>query len=197
MNLALFDFDGTLTTRELMPDFVRMATTKRRLVVGQIVLAPVIVGYKARVVSGNAVRERIADFAFRGLPQRMLQTAGERFARETIPAALRPDAMARVQWHREQGDTIAVVSGSFDLYLSHWCAQHGLALLCSSLEARDGVMTGRFAGAQCVGAEKARRVREHYDLSRYSVVYAYGDTHEDRDLLALAHCRWYRGREIT
>ena len=47
------------------------------------------------------------------------------------------------------------------------------------------------------GAEKARRVRERYDLSRYPVVHAYGDTHEDRDLLALAHRRWYRGREIA
>ena len=197
MNLALFDFDGTITTRELMPDFVRMATTQWRRRVGRVVLAPIYVGYKAGVVSGNAIRERIADFAFRGLPQQDVHAAGRRFANDTIPAMLRTDAMARLQWHREQGDTIVVVSGSFDLYLSHWCAQHGLALLCSSLESRDGVMTGRFRGAQCVGAEKARRVREAYDLSRYPVVYAYGDTHEDRDLLALAHRRWYRGREVA
>jgi len=196
MNLALFDFDGTITTRELMPDFVRMATTKRRLMVGRVVMAPVFVGYRAGLVSGNAIRERITDFAFRGLPQRDLRDAGERFARDIVPAQLRPDAMARLQWHREQGDTIVVVSGSFDLYLSHWCAQHGLELLCSSLESREGVMTGRYLGAQCVGIEKARRVRERYDLSRYPIVYAYGDTHEDRDLLALAHRRWYRGREI-
>ncbi|QGW63503.1 HAD-IB family hydrolase [Lysobacter soli] len=196
MNLALFDFDGTITTRELMPEFVRMATTKRRLMVGRVVLAPVFVGYKAGVVSGNAIRDRIADFAFRGLPQSDLQAAGEHFARDVIPPTVRPEAMERLQWHRDQGDTIVVVSGSFDLYLSHWCAQHGLELLCSSLEVRNGVMTGRFEGAQCVGAEKSRRVREHYDLSRFPVVYAYGDTHEDRDLLALAHRRWYRGREV-
>ena len=128
---------------------------------------------------------------------RDVRAAGERFARDIVPATLRPESMARLQWHREQGDTIVVVSGSFDLYLSHFCAQHGLELLCSSLESRDGVMTGRFAGAQCVGAEKARRVRERYDLSRYPVVHAYGDTHEDRDLLALAHRRWYRGRQIA
>ena len=196
MNLALFDFDGTITTRELMPEFVRMATTKRRLMVGRVVLAPIFVGYKAGVVSGNAIRDRIADFAFRGLPQRNLQAAGAQFARDVIPPTVRPEAMERLQWHRDQGDTIVVVSGSFDLYLSHWCAQHRLELLCSSLEVRNGVMTGRFDGAQCVGAEKARRVRERYDLSRYRVVYAYGDTHEDRDLLALAHRRWYRGREV-
>ena len=97
--------------------------------------------------------------------------------------------------HRDQGDTVAVVSGAFDLYLSHWCAQHGLDLLCSSLESRDGVMTGRYAGTQCAGAEKARRVRERYDLSRFGTVCAYGDTREDFELLALAQRRWYRGQE--
>ena len=105
--------------------------------------------------------------------------------------------MARIAWHRQQGDTVVVVSGGFDLYLKHWCAQHGLDLMCSSLEARDGVMTGRYAGAQCVGPDKARRVRERFDLSAYDIVYAYGDTPEDRELLALAHRRWYRGREVA
>ena len=57
------------------------------------------------------------------------------------------------------------------------------------------MLTGRSLGAQCVGAEKARRVRERYDLSSYALVYAYGDTNEDRALLALAHRRVYRWQE--
>ena len=195
MNLALFDFDGPLTDRELFPDFMHFAVTPRRLAIGRVVLAPVVVGYKLGLVSGVATRACLVDFAFRGRSEDELRDAGERFAREIVPAALRPEAMARLQWHREQGDTVVVVSGAFDLYLSHWCARHGLDLLCSSLESRDGVMTGRYAGAQCAGAEKARRVRERYDLSRFDTVYAYGDTREDRELLALAQRRWYRGQE--
>jgi phosphoserine phosphatase len=62
------------------------------------------------------------------------------------------------------------------------------------LEERGGVLTGRYRGLQCVGEEKARRVRAHYDLSRYGRVHAYGDTPEDHALLALAHCRSYRWR---
>lgn len=195
MNLALFDFDGTITDRELYPDFVRFAATPRQIAIGRLTLAPLVLGYRLGVVSGNTTRERITDFAFRGRSLDDLEAVGERFARDVIPASLRPQAMERIQWHREQGDTIAVVSGGFDLYLKHWCAQHGLALMCSSLQMRDGIATGRYQGAQCVGGEKARRVRECHDLSRYPVVYAYGDTPEDRELLALAHRRWYRWQE--
>jgi phosphoserine phosphatase len=43
MNLALFDFDGTITTREMLPDFFRLAIPSHRLFIGKILLAPLII----------------------------------------------------------------------------------------------------------------------------------------------------------
>jgi len=65
------------------------------------------------------------------------------------------------------------------------------------METRGERLTGRYHGAQCVGEEKARRVRESHDLAAYGTCYAYGDTHEDEAMLALAHKRYYRGVEIA
>jgi phosphatidylglycerophosphatase C len=197
MNLALFDFDGTITTRELFPDFIRRVVPPGRLALGKAVLGPLVIGYRMGLVSGTTVRARIADFAFRGRPVDEIAQAGERFVEEVVAHALRPEAMARIDWHRAQGDTVVVVSGAFDVYLSHWCTWHGLEWMCSALESREGVLTGRYLGAQCVGVEKARRVRERFELASYPVVYAYGDTKEDLELLALAHRRVYRWREQT
>ncbi|UNK48325.1 HAD-IB family hydrolase [Lysobacter sp. S4-A87] len=197
MNLALFDFDGTITTREMFADFMQQAVPARRYSIGRVVLAPLVVGYKLGMVSANRVRSRVVDFGFRGVDLAHVQAEGERFSREVLPAVLRPMALERIAWHKAQGDKVVVVSGALDLYLSHWCAQHGLELLCSSLESSDGVMTGRYDGEQCAGEEKARRVRERFDLATYPVVYAYGDTHEDLDLLELADRRYYRWREVA
>lgn len=194
MNLALFDFDGTLTVREMMPGFMHAAVAPARLVVGRVVLAPLVLGYRAGWVSGNRVRAGIVDFGFRGVPEARLHAAGAAFARDVLPGVLREDAMARLRWHRERGDAVAVVSGGLETYLSHWCEAHGVDLLCSRLEVRDGRMTGRYHGPQCVGEEKARRIRERYDLPRYTRIHAYGDTHEDHAMLGLAHEAWYRGR---
>lgn len=105
---------------------------------------------------------------------------------------LRAEAMACIVWHRAHGDTVAVVSGGFDVYLHPWCARHGLDLLCSTLAQHNGALTGRHLGRQCVGKEKARRVRAAYDLSRYARIHAYGDTRED-----LAHARWYRWERVA
>jgi HAD superfamily phosphoserine phosphatase-like hydrolase len=104
--------------------------------------------------------------------------------------------MERIAWHKAQGHKVVVVSGGLDVYLSPWCNEHGLELMCSSLQHRQGVLTGRFLGRQCVLSEKVRRVREGHDLSAYATVYAYGDTPEDRDLLGIATRPYYQWQEI-
>ncbi|BFI94505.1 MAG: HAD family hydrolase [Rhodanobacter sp.] len=197
MNLALFDFDGTITTHETMPAFMRQAVTPLRRALGIPVFAPMLAGYKLGLVAGTTIRNAVTTFGFRGVPAVRVHAAGQRFAAEYIPAVLRPDAMQRIAWHRAQGDTVVLVSGGFDVYLAPWCRQHGLDLICSALETDGARLTGRYRGAQCVGEEKARRVRERYDLAAYEQCYAYGDTHEDEAMLALAQRRFYRGREIA
>lgn len=196
-DLALFDFDGTLTTREMLPDFFRRAIPRRRLWLGQVLLAPLIVGYKLGGVPGTVVRAAIVRVGLAGLPLLDYRRHGEAFAAEVLPGVLRPEAMARLRWHQARGDTVVVVSGAFDVYLEPWCRQHGVALICSALEHDGQHLTGRYLGPQCVRAEKPSRVVAGYDLARFERVHAYGDTVEDLDLLAIAHHRYYRGEELT
>lgn len=197
MNLALFDFDGTITTREMFSDFMQFAVTPRRLATGRLVLAPVVIGYKWGIVSSNAIRSRVVRFGFRDEPLARVGQMGERFAREVLPGVLRPQAMERIAWHKAQGDVVVVVSGALDVYLEHWCREHGLALICSELDVADGRLTGRYRGKQCVGPEKSRRVLDRYDLADFAEVYAYGDTHEDLDLLAIASRKYFGWQEVA
>ncbi len=196
MSIALFDFDGTITTQETMPDFVRQSVSFRRLLLGQLVLAPLVIGYKLGLVSGVLIRRAIVRIAYSGTSVAALDSAGQDFAQHYLPNVLRQEAMERIAWHKAQSHKIVVVSGGLDVYLSHWCNEHGLELICSSLQHRNGVLTGRYLGQQCVLAEKVRRVRERHDLGAYSTVYAYGDTPEDRDLLGVATKRYYQWQEI-
>ena len=196
MDLALFDFDGTLTTRETFPDFMRYAVARPRLLVGGVLLAPVVFGYRRGWIAGNPTRASIVQVGLRGVDAARLRAQGDAFAREVLPDVLRPEAMARLAWHRERGDRIVVVSGGLDVYLAPWCATQGVELLCSVLAERNGRITG-YAGAQCVGEEKVRRVRALCDPQAYAAIHAYGDTHEDNAMLAMAHHRTYRGQAVA
>ena len=197
MSLALFDFDGTITTQETMPAFLHRSISGWRLTFGWLLLAPLVFGYKLRLVPGTTVRRAVVRFGYSGVSASALASAGRDFAASYLPTVVRPEAMERIAWHKSQGHTVVVVSGGLDAYLGPWCEAHGLEVLCSSLQQQDGVLTGRYDGQQCVLAEKVRRVRERFDLGAYSMVYAYGDTPEDHDLLGIASKRYYRWQEIS
>lgn len=194
MDLALFDFDGTITDREMFAAYLVQAATPRRRVVGRWLLAPLVVAYKLGWLGPNLVRAAAVRFSLAGASLAHLQASGVIFAERVLPATIRPEAMEKLRWHQARGDTVVIVSGALEVALAHWCALHGVELLASQLEVRDGVATGRYL-TQCAGEEKARRIRERFDLSAFDVVHAYGDTPEDEAMLALAHRRWYRGQE--
>ncbi|MBE1159626.1 HAD family hydrolase [Dyella acidiphila] len=197
MNLALFDFDGTITHKAMFGDFIRFAVSRRRRLLAAPVFGPMLLGYKLGVVSGNTIRARVVNFGLRGMPADHANEMGQRFSREILPTVLRPMALERIRWHREQGDRVVVVSGALNVYLQHWCHEQGLELICSRLEVVAGKLTGRYDGLQCVGAEKSRRVREACELRHFPLVYAYGDTEEDLDMLGMAHKKYYRWREVA
>jgi HAD superfamily hydrolase (TIGR01490 family) len=197
LNLALFDFDGTITTREMLPDFFRLAIPSHRLFIGKILLAPLIIGYKRGIIPGTLVRAAIVRMGFSGVPYSHYELKGREFAANVIPGVVRAEVIERIRWHKTKGDLVVVVSGALDIYLCHWCNHHGVELICSSLEHRNGVLTGRYRGKQCVRSEKAELVAARFNIASFAEVFAYGDTVEDRELLALASRKFYQGREVS
>lgn len=197
MDLALFDFDGTITEKGAYPVFVRLCVRRGKKFVGSLVVVPMMVGYRWGVVSGPALRKATSRIAFWREEVTRIRALGEGFAAQGMPAMVRPLALERIAWHQARGDRVVVVSASLDVYLEPWCRALGLDLICSQLEAKDGRFTGRYLGGDCYGEEKARRIRERYDLARYAAIYAYGDTEEDREMLEMADRRFFRWEEET
>lgn len=191
--LVLFDFDGTLTTVETFPLFVRAAAPTWRVRFGGLLLAPLVLAYRAGAVSGTTVRAAIVRLAFSGMPRDIFEAKAGAFAAERFPALLRSAMVARLRAHREAGDRVVVVSGNFEALLRPWCEAEGVELLASALECRDGRLTGRYAGPQCAGEEKVRRVRACVGAWPRERIEAHGDTVEDLPMLTMAITATYRG----
>ena len=196
-SLALFDFDGTITWTDTWTPFMRMATRPWRLAAGRVLLSPVVAGYRLGLLSASTGRCIAARVAFTGEDAAAIRGLGADYAARVLPAKVRPAALERIDWHRGRGDEVVVVSGSLDVYLQPWCAARGLPCICATLEERAGAFTGRYVGGDCSGPEKVRRVKQRFDLAAYDVIYAYGDSVEDRELLELADEKWYRWVAIS
>ena len=159
---------------------------------GSLLLWPLFLAPRLGLMSRSPQRAGVVRVAYAGRSAAWLRERGEAFARDYLDCHLRPEAMRRIEWHRARGDAILVVSGGLDAYLRPWAEAHGLDLVCSELERRGDRLTGRYAGPQCVGEDKARRVAERFDLAAFERIHAYGDTPEDEHLLAMATERFYR-----
>lgn len=198
MDLALFDFDHTITDRDTFSAFLKANIPPRRLRWGGLLLAPLVFGYyRLKVVPAHVLRAAVVRVGLSGLERQAFAEAAERYARDTLPGFVRPQALERIRWHLQRGDTVVVVSASIDLYLRRWCRQHGVALICSQLGHRHGRFSGRYRGHDCCGEHKARRVLKRYRLADYGAVHAYGDSAEDHAMLALAHHRTYRWQPMA
>lgn len=144
MNLALFDFDGTITFKDSFKPFLLFAVGRARGIIGKILFIPLVIAYKLGIVSASKTRAAIAGFAFRGRRLGELQRLGEIYAREILPTTIRAKALERIEWHKARGDRIVVVSAALCVYLAEWCRQMELEVICTSFEARDGKITGRY-----------------------------------------------------
>jgi phosphatidylglycerophosphatase C len=189
--LALFDLDGTITTHDTMFAFVRHARGNLRTALGLLWLSPVLGLHALGLVDATTAKTALLRHFFGGLPKQTLQAWAESFA-SPLDELVRPEARARLQWHREQGHEIVLVSASLDLWLSPWAQRQALNLLCTQAHFDGDVFTGSLQGPNCNGPEKEARIRAAHDLSSYTFVYAYGDSSGDVQMLALAHESWLR-----
>jgi phosphatidylglycerophosphatase C len=192
MDIALFDFDGTITDREMFVAFLEHAVPRRRLALGRAVLAPWIIGYKLGLVPAHVIRAGAVRVALAGMSVSHLEQQAASFGTSILPPVVRPIALERIRWHQARGDKVVVVTGALELALAPWCDAVGVELVGSVLEQRRGRLTGRYARPQCVREHKVSRVRAQYDLETYGEVYVYGDTPDDFALLSLAEHGYYK-----
>ncbi len=113
---------------------------------------------------------------------------------KTAEVRIKPQAMERLHWHKQQGHDCILVSASLELYLVPWAKRHGFQdILASRLEIdQKGRVTGQLIGKNCWGAEKRRRLIELLGPQKYYQLYAYGDSRGDQELLEIADYPFYR-----
>jgi HAD superfamily hydrolase (TIGR01490 family) len=190
--IAFFDFDGTITTKDTLLEFIRFAKGWGRFLWGFLVNSPWLVAMKLGLVGNQEAKERVLRYFFRGMPARDFDRLCQQFAQSVLPSLVRPAALDEISRLRENGSLIVVVSASPENWIRTWAQSQGLELIASQLEINNGKLTGRIAGLNCHGPEKVRRILEKHVITDYEEVYAYGDSNGDLPMLELATSRFYR-----
>lgn len=186
-----------MTTRDSFGDFFSFSSGKRR------------VAFAAAKAAGASLRSLRFDRGF--LKEAMLSSLlggvsydfylsmAKQYADTRLDKIIRPSAVKTFSKHLSRKDSVYVVTASMKEWIAFWAKRQSkdVIVIGTELEVDEGgVLTGRLATPNCRGAEKVARIRKAVDLSRYSEIYAYGDSGGDREMLALADYPVYRWREV-
>lgn len=193
-NIVVFDFDGTITTRDTFALFLRYYAGTPRWAFKIFLLLPVFLAYGLRIIDRNRVKAHVIRRFFGGEGESDVQASAKQFAQGVIPGLIRPGAQIELDKHKETSlDTLYICSASITPYLNVWAsAQNIKHVLATELEVENGICTGHIEGANVWGPGKIQRIEAEFGNRSFTISEAYGDSRGDRELLRAAHVSHWR-----
>ena len=185
--IVAFDFDGTLTTKDTLLEFVRYAKGSTNFWLGFLRYTPQLVMMKLGLYPNYKVKQKVFSFFFKGMTLEAFDELCQRFARDN-QHLLRPMGIKTIQQVMADGAEVLIVSASIDNWVRPFFKNHEPIpmILGTQIEVKDGLLTGRFLTKNCYGQEKVNRLLEKYPNRKDYHLTAYGDSRGDKELLAFA-----------
>lgn len=184
--LAIFDFDGTLTTRDTTFGFIFFYAGKTKTITALLSIIPQLVLAKLGYLTMQTVKEKLFQNIFGGHAVDIVKMSGDEFGANEIPLILHSHVYTEMKRLQAEGFEILLLSASCSVWLSHWCKKENIELLCSEMEEVDGAYTGSLEGKNCYGSEKVVRLNAVYDLKKITEIMAYGNHPSDIHYMKLA-----------
>ena len=144
--------------------------------------------YKLRIREPLRVIEDMVGWV-NGLSEKVMDDLCTEVTIDILLPSLFPEAKAEIEFHKKKMAKVVILSSS----LSPVCRQVSKSLemngiLCSALEVKDGLLTGRPSGQICYGEEKVKRMTLYCDNNNLNTADAwyYGDSISDLPALSSA-----------
>jgi phosphatidylglycerophosphatase C len=190
--LVLFDFDGTITTKDTLLEFIKYYHGSLKFLVGFAILSPLIGLHLFKIIPNWKAKQFVLMWFFRGENLSVFTEKCKNFTDRIIPSLIRPQALIAIQNHKQNNDEVVIISASAENWVAPWCKALALPCIATRLEVINGKLTGKIVEKNCYGAEKVTRLLKHYNLDDFISVTAYGDSSGDKEMLAVAQEQFYK-----
>jgi phosphatidylglycerophosphatase C len=191
--VAVFDFDGTITTVDTFRDFITWHLGPFHFWISMLATSPLIALYAIGIVGNSIPKHAIFKLLYRNYPAAAFRTACEDYALRRLPSLIRPKALAKIRHHLSENHRLFIASASLTDWIEPWASGVGFErVIATRALILNDKLTGDFSDVCCYGQLKVVRLKEFGIPLENSTLYAYGDSKGDRELLAIADHAFYR-----
>jgi putative phosphoserine phosphatase/1-acylglycerol-3-phosphate O-acyltransferase len=183
---AFFDLDGTLvrgyTAGSVYRDHLRSGEARPSEIVRTFLAAldGLVLGGDPRSFA------EVAMELLEGHTVEEVERTGERLFTERIAGTIRPEARDLVRVHLRMGHTVVVASSATRMQILPVARDLGIPhVVCTELEAEDGVLTGRSTTGLLWGEPKSKAVRVFAEAHGIDLENSYGYANGPEDIAFL------------
>jgi len=187
VTIALFDLDNTLLKGD--SDYEWGQFLVECGIVDSATYQQANERFYKQYVDGELDIFEFTRFAFKPLKNHsMLQLEEWRrtFVQEKIRPIMLDKGRARIAWHQQRGDTVAIITATNQFVTAPIAESFGVShLLATEPEIRNGQFTGEMSGTPCFQRGKVIRLQAWLDKNNLHLndSWCYSDSHNDLPLL--------------
>jgi HAD superfamily hydrolase (TIGR01490 family) len=187
---AIFDMDGTLTRADTFLAYLKFVLARRKQRLGNCLGLPLAVAqFRLGIRSRDWLKQQFVRAVLGGSSASEIETLTSAFVDRHGSRLLKPAASAALRRHRSRGDRLIIASASLDIYTAALAASWDIPeVVCTRLEWRSGMLTGRLSGPNLRGEAKLAALKEMLGAmwDGRPRIFAYSDDHSDLPLLKFA-----------
>lgn len=188
-----FDFDGTLTNRDTLLEFIRFAKGTFSLLCGLFVYCPKLILMLLHLYPNWKVKQQFFAHYFKGMNIENFNHICKDFANAKRQSIMRQEGVKTLKEADNSGCKIIIISASIENWIKPFFESFkNIVIIGTKIEVKDGIITGRFLTPNCYGAEKVRRIKKALPSKKDYHLIAYGDSRGDKELLEYADERHYK-----
>lgn len=189
--IAVFDFDGTITRKDSLLEFIKFSKGKRQFYFGFFLFSPLLIAMKLKLYPNWKAKQNLFSYFYKGISVEKFNDWGKEFC-FLIDKISRPKAIEALQEHKKRGDKTVIISASIENWVKPWAEKIGVDMIIfTQIEVENDLLTGRFLTKNCFGQEKVNRFSAEFpNRNEYRLV-VYGDSSGDRELIDFADEGYY------
>lgn len=198
--IEVYDFDGTVTKRDTLIEFIRYCFGTWHLIEALFFFSPLLILMKLKLADNGKTKEKLFGYFFHGMPLWRFNELCDEFGENKKEELLKEKVIDSIEMGKLIKLKIYIVTASIENWVIPFfypsnadyaeTENRKVEIVGTRPEVKDGVLTGKFSTPNCYGAEKVRRLKMavpdlEENRSSYHIL-AFGDSRGDKEMIEYA-----------